>query len=521
MPDRPANRGLSGWPLRTQLVLLLMGLVAAALLIAGLAAAAALRGYLYAQVDRNLTAIATDVGAPAGPNPQVRPDGPVPVRPGPLGPEATYVQVSDAAGAEVQTAAQDASLLDPPVLPVLTAQQAAARAGDPFVVDSESGETRWRAVVLALPDGSGSVAAAQDIGAIDATVSRLVLIELAIGIVVLIVLGVAGRILIRRSLRPLDGVERAAAAIAAGDLGTRAPATDPRTEIGSLAASFNTMADNVEGAFAAQQASEVQAHASAARARASEARLRQFIADASHELRTPLTSVLGFAELYRIGAVEPGAALDDAMGRIEAEAARMGILVDDLLLLARLDQQRPLEQMPVDLVELVNDSVVAARASGPGRDVHVSVEPPIPDGAIVLGDPVRLRQVVDNLLSNALRYSADDRPVSIRVGWRRGDPGGAGAGGGPGGTGSTDRVEIEVSDEGDGMSAEVSERAFERFYRADRARSREQGGSGLGLAIVAAIVAAHDGGVDLESQEGVGTSVRVRLPLSGAPISAG
>jgi two-component system OmpR family sensor kinase len=508
-----------------------MGLVAAALLIAGLAAAAALRGYLYAQVDRNLTAIATDVGAPVGPNPELRPDGPAPARPGPLGPEATYVQVSDAAGAEVQTTADDASLLDPPVLPVLTVQEAAALSGDPFVVDSESGETRWRVVVLALPDGSGSVAAAQDIGAIDATVSRLVLIELAIGIVVLILLGVAGRILIRRSLRPLDGVERAAAAIAAGDLGTRAPATDPRTEIGSLAASFNTMADNVQGAFAAQQTSEVEARASAEQARASEARMRQFIADASHELRTPLTSVLGFAELYRIGAVEPGAPLDDAMGRIEAEAARMGILVDDLLLLARLDQQRPLEQMPVDLVELVNDSVVAARASAPGRDVHVRLEPPIPDGAIVLGDPVRLRQVVDNLLSNALRYSATDRPVSVRVGWWRGDladadadagagaGAGTGAGGGPG-TGSTDHVEIEVSDEGDGMSADVSERAFERFYRADRARSREQGGSGLGLAIVAAIVAAHRGAVDLESQEGIGTSVRVRLPLSRAPIGA-
>jgi two-component system OmpR family sensor kinase len=244
--------------------------------------------------------------------------------------------------------------------------------------------------------------------------------------------------------------------------------------------------------------------------------MRQFIADASHELRTPLTSVLGFAELYRIGAVEPGAPLDDAMGRIEAEAARMGILVDDLLLLARLDQQRPLEQVPVDLVELVNDSVVAARASASGRDIHLSLAPPLPDGATVLGDPVRLRQVVDNLLSNALRYSATDRPISVRVGWPRADPGGAVAG--PGATGSTDCGEIEVSDEGDGMSAEVSQRAFERFYRADRARSREQGGSGLGLAIVAAIVAAHHGSVDLESQEGAGTSVRVRLPLSGALI---
>ncbi len=447
---------VSGWPLRTRLVALLMGLVAVGLLVAGLAAVTALRGYLYTQVDRNLEGMAQAAAQPVGPLP-LPPDARDPSRPGPVGPQITYAQWADATGVEVQTTAGAAALTDPPVLPVVSVQEAADRSGQPFVVDSESGATRWRALIVPLADGEGSVTVAQDIGGIDSTVSRLILIEVAIGLVVLVLLGLAGRVLIRASLRPLEGVEQAAAAIAAGDLAQRAPGDDPRTEIGSLASSFNTMADNVQGAFAAQAASESRAHESAARAQASETRMRQFVADASHELRTPLTSVRGFAELYRIGAVDPGPPLDDAMGRIENEAARMGVLVDDLLLLARLDQQRPMEQEPVDLVGVVGDAVVSARVAAPQREIEVEVDHDS-EAVAVLGDAAALRQVVDNLVSNALRYSPSELPVRVHVG-----------------TTDDGRALVEISDQGEGMAKEVADRAFERFFRADVARSRERG----------------------------------------------
>ncbi|MGB7981356.1 MAG: HAMP domain-containing sensor histidine kinase [Candidatus Nanopelagicales bacterium] len=498
MASGRVHRWVTRWPLRTQIVALLMGLVAVGLLVAGLVAAAALRGYLYTQVDTSLTRIAADMTDPDRPERQL-PPGPAPSGPGPVGQESNYVAYLDPAGATLSTLTGTDS--DPPTLPTLTTAEVAAREGEPFVVDSESGSTRWRVLAVSQPDGSGSVAVAQDIGGIDATVSRLILIEVAIGVAVLVLLALAGRLLIRRSLRPLLGVERAAASIAAGDLSTRAPGADPRTEVGSLATSFNTMADNVEAAFAAQRASESTARSSAATARASEVRMRQFVADASHELRTPLTSVRGFAELYRIGAVAPGPPLDDAMGRIEAEAARMGLLVDDLLLLARLDQQRPLERATVDLVTVVTDAVVAARAAAGAREVRLTRDPHC-EPPKVLGDAARLRQVLDNLLSNALRYSPADQPVTVSLG--HGDPGWAA---------------LEVSDHGEGMPADVAGRAFERFYRADRARSREQGGSGLGLAIVAAIVAAHEGSVQLDTQQGRGTTVRVLLPTGRTPVT--
>jgi two-component system OmpR family sensor kinase len=498
MPGRLVAR-LQATPLRSRLVGLLLLLVAAALLLAGAAVVAALRGYLFSQVDRNLTDMVRPIAsAPLLPVPDA---GFGPDRPGPVGRDVIYVRLSDPTGTTHEVPASSATVTDPPVLPDLTVAEAMALDGRGYVVDSESGDTRWRVISAPLADGSGSVSVAQDIGGIDATVNRLVLIELTIGALVLLVLGITGRILVRRSLRPLGVVEETAAAIAAGDLDRRAPASDPRTEVGSLAHSFNTMVDDLAGALAAQQASELAARESAERARASEARMRQFVADAGHELRTPLTSVRGFAELYRIGAVDQGPALDDAMSRIEAEAARMGVLVDDLLLLARLDQQRPLEITEVDLVDLVTDAVAAARATAPERVLEIHVDGPAV-GLTVPGDPLRLRQVVDNLVSNALLYSPADQPVAVRIGAP------ATADGRP--TWAT----IAVVDHGRGMPPEVAARAFERFYRADAARSRADGGSGLGLSIVAAIVAAHGGTVDLQTTVGQGCRITVSLPLT-------
>ncbi len=498
MPRRLAAR-LQATPLRSRLVALLLLLVTAALLLAGAATVAALRGYLYSQVDRNLT----DLAQARANTPPLPDDGFGPPRPGPVGRDVLYVRVSDPAGATHQVSAQSDTVTDPPALPDLTVAEAAALAGRGYVVDSESGATRWRVVSAPLADGSGSVSVALDISGIDATVNRLVLIELAIGVLVLLVLGVTGRVLVRRSLHPLGVVEETAAAIAAGDLARRAPASDPRTEVGSLARSFNTMVDDLAGALAAQRASEQAARDAAGRARASEARMRQFVADAGHELRTPLTSVRGFAELYRIGAVEQGPALDDAMARIEAEAARMGVLVDDLLLLARLDQQRPLDITEVDVVDLVTDAVAAARAAAPERELAVHVSE-VAVGLWAPGDRLRLRQVVDNLLSNALRYSPADEPVEIRIDRvHAGDltPGWA---------------TISVVDHGAGMAPDVAARVFERFYRADAARSRQEGGSGLGLAIVSAIVAAHGGRVDLATGIDQGCQFTVWLPLEAA-----
>ncbi len=497
MPGRLATR-LQATPLRSRLVGLLLLLVAAALLVAGAATVAALRGYLFSQVDRNLADMVRPM-ASAALRPQLD-DGFGPPRPGPIGRDVTYVRLSDTTGTAHEVLTDPLTVTDPPVLPDLTVTEATNQSGRAYVVDSESGSTRWRVLSEPMSDGSGSVSVAQDIGGIDATVNRLILIELAIGALVLLVLGITGRILVRRSLRPLAVVEETAAAIAGGDLDRRAPASDPRTEVGSLAHSFNTMVDDLAGALAAQRASEQAAHDSAGKAQASEARMRQFVADAGHELRTPLTSVRGFAELYRIGAVDQGPALDDAMSRIEAEAARMGVLVDDLLLLARLDQQRPLDITDVDVVDLVADAVTAARAASPERVLAVHVS----DAAVGLsvpGDPLRLRQVVDNLLSNALRYSPPEQPVDVRIGVL------AAAGVQPG------WATIAVVDHGPGMPPEVAARAFERFYRADAARSRADGGSGLGLAIVAAIVAAHAGRVDLDTGHGQGCRITVSLPL--------
>ena len=224
--------------------------------------------------------------------------------------------------------------------------------------------------------------------------------------------------------------------------------------------------------------------------------MRRFVADASHELRTPLTSIRGFAELHRQGAVTDPAEMSELLARIEDEATRMGLLVDDLLLLARLDQERPLTVDSVDLTGVVGSAVAGARAAQPERSVEVEVADE--SDLTVSGDEPRLRQVVTNLLDNALAYSPPESPVTVRLGpSRRGD---------------SDFVTIEVVDRGPGLTAEQSERVFERFYRVDAARSRAQGGTGLGLSIVAAIVRAHGGSVEVDTTPGEGATFRVLLP---------
>jgi two-component system OmpR family sensor kinase len=320
------------------------------------------------------------------------------------------------------------------------------------------------------------------------------LLEFGVGGVVLVLIAGSGYYVVRRSLRPLVIVETAAEAIAEGDLSQRVPESDPRTEVGSLSQSFNTMVARLESAFAEQAASESEA-------RASEERMRRFVGDASHELRTPLTSIRGFAELYRQGALGTKQDVTRAMSRVEGEASRMGLLVEDLLLLARLDQQRPLENAPVDLLELAGDAVANAHAADPTRSVTLEAVAAGP-APLVSGDAGRLRQVFGNLLSNALTHTPEGTPVVVRV--------------------STDDTTacVEVCDSGAGIPAADRARVFERFFRTDVSRNRASGGTGLGLSIVAALVAAHGGSVDVDDTPGGGATFRVSLPLSTAPEGA-
>jgi two-component system OmpR family sensor kinase len=347
--------------------------------------------------------------------------------------------------------------------------------------------------VLATPlsDGSGTLTVALKLTDVNNTVNRLRFIELIVGLGVLLVLGALGYGVVRSSLKPLVEVETTAEAIAAGDLTRRVPERDPRTEVGRLARSLNAMLAQIEAAFHARETSE-------SAARASEQRMRRFVADASHELRTPLTSIRGFAELYRQGATSAPDDIDRSMKRIEDEAARMGLLVDDLLLLARLDQQRPLERRPVELLALAADAVHDANAAWPGRTVQLRVL--AGDTApVVMGDDARLRQVLSNLLSNAVTHTPVGTVATVTVG-----------------ADGTDAV-LEVSDNGPGLAPDAAERVFERFYRADTSRTRAAGGTGLGLSIVAALVAAHGGTVAVETAPGAGATFRVRLPLA-APL---
>ncbi|MFC7102532.1 sensor histidine kinase [Nonomuraea rubra] len=323
---------------------------------------------------------------------------------------------------------------------------------------------------------------------VDAITTRLVLIELLGGGGILLILAVAGVTIVRHSMRPLREIERTAETIAGGELGRRVPDGDPRTEVGGLARSLNGMLAQIEAAFAARSASE-------AAARRSEDRMRQFVGDASHELRTPLTSIRGFAEYAR---QNPGADPVELMQRVEKAAGRMSVLVDDLLLLARVDQQRPLKMRPVDMLALAADAVQDARILAPDRLVKLDVV----GGAalIVSGDEVRLRQVVTNLVTNAIVHTEPGSPIIVRAG------------------ASGDKLFVEVVDHGPGLTPEQVEHVFERFYRADSARSRrrsaEDRGSGLGLAIVQALVRAHDGTVTVDSSPEGGSTFRVELPLA-------
>lgn len=384
-----------------------------------------------------------------------------------------------------------------PELPRLDSVAVAGRDGRPFTADATSGGGTWRAVAVPTTAGKGgrsegSVVVAGSHRDVDDAMSRLTRKVLLIDAAVLVSLGLAGWFAVRGGLRPLRRIEATAGAIASGDLSRRVPQlAAPRTELGRLSTSLNGMLDRIEEGNAARAETE---H-----------RMRRFIADVSHELRTPLAGIKGFTELYRMGGMPERADVDASMSRIEREAGRLVGLVEELLLLARLDEDAAaaaaastLQVTPMDLRTLAADALHDLRALDPQRPVTLTGPRGGPPAAApVVGDEARLHQVTSNLVGNAVAHTPTGTPVRI-------------------GVGTSDGCAIlEFHDEGPGMTADQAERAFDRFYRADKARARARpgGGAGLGLAIVDSLVRAHGGRVEIETALGEGANFRIVLPL--------
>ena len=376
-----------------------------------------------------------------------------------------------------------------------------ADSGKPYYLESSTGT--WRVRVDRIPNGHGFAVNAVSLSELEKTQDTLVIINIVVALLALLFLAAASATVVRVGLRPLTRMEETAARIAGGDLSQRVADADPHTESGRLGLALNAMLHRIEEAAGARADSE--------------RRLRQFLADAAHELRTPLTSIQGFAELYRRGGAPPGPALDEAMETIENEVGRMRLLVNDLFTLARLDEERPLADGRVDLLAVAAEAVRDAHVRVPERFVRLAA---LDDGqdtfepVTVPGDEARIRQVVANLVSNALQHTSDDVRVVVRVGrppaLEKERPPTTVIGDAL--PFNSPIAAVEVCDAGPGMAEEDAARVFERLYRADASRSRRHGGAGLGLAIVAAIVQAHHGRIELWTSPGKGARFRVQLP---------
>jgi two-component system OmpR family sensor kinase len=471
--------------LRARLVLGVIVLAAIGLAAADIATYASLRSFLLDRTDQSLQESSAGLGRMLDhgrcPGDEGRP--PPGTRPG------DFVQVRSLDGevlCNVQVTLFSGEKPSPPQLPAtidVPATGEGPERAEYFTVEAQDGGDRYRVRASVDPRGQSQVIVATSLADVDATLRRLLLIELLVTAAVLAALAALGLWVVRLGLRPLDAIGSTASAIAAGDLSRRVERAEPHTEVGRLGLALNAMLGQIETAFRAREASE--------------RKLRRFVADASHELRTPLAAVRAYAELFERGADRRPDDLARSMAGITRESERMSLLVDDLLLLAHLDEGRPLERKPVELSEVVGEAVETARTVEPDRPVDLRAEQ-----AAVLGDRHRLRQIVDNLLSNVRAHTPAGAPVSVRVGRDNGS------------------AVIEVADSGPGMNGEEAERVFERFYRTDRSRSRASGGVGLGLAIVAAVAEAHGGTVGARSEPGHGATFRIMLPLADAQPAA-
>ena len=457
--------------LRTRLVLGVVVLAAAGLVAADAATYTSLRSFLVQRVDNTLE---SDHGSfEHGHGPDGRRSG-----------SSEFVQYRTRDGTTVLETRPGGppgqSTAPAPQLPTTISMRGASQRGPDtvryFTVSAQSGGDRYRVRASYEGNSTDMLIVALSLHDVDGTLHRLLMIELLVTGVVLLALGGIGVWVVSLGLRPLRAIEKTAGAIASGDLSQRVERAEERTEVGRLGLALNAMLSQIESAFKAREASE--------------RKLRRFVADASHELRTPLAAVRAYAELFTRGADRRPDDLARAMTGITRESERMSLLVQDLLLLARLDEGRPLEREPVQLDEVVAEAVETARMVEPGRPIELDA-----DTAVVLGDRDRLRQIVDNLLSNVRAHTPPGTPVHVTVGRVDGE------------------AVIEVQDEGPGLSQKQLERVFERFYRADQSRARASGGVGLGLSIVAAVAEAHAGSVGVRSVQAGGATFRITLPL--------
>jgi two-component system OmpR family sensor kinase len=478
---------VSGWSLRSRLLLATLVVVAIGIGTSDFVAHASLKNYLIKQVDTQLTGVANgSVGRlnRAGIEPNANEDdangSPFRiVRPLRGVPTETLVTLLDSNGNELGRLGGDiTNSLQTMRFNGFTIAKVAATKGLPFTVKGvrDGGDTR--AIAQVLPTGLGSIVVAVSLAGVDRTLHEMTWLFLLISLIILVLIAFLSRFIIRISLRPLSEVEGTAAAIAAGDLSARLPDNNPKTEVGKLTRSLNTMLSRIEESFAVRVASE--------------SKLRQFVADASHELRTPLTAIRGFAELHRQGAVEGVEKTKELIGRIEKESIRMGSLVEDLLLLARMDEARPVSMEPVDLTHVLEECIASARAAGPDHPITADIEPDI----FVLGDNKRIHQAIANLLANARTHTPLGTKITVRAKSGKGD------------------TRVSVSDEGPGLSPADQKKIFERFFRADPSRQRSSGeGSGLGLSIVDAIMKLHGGSVSVESELGRGATFTLTFPI--------
>jgi|694.fasta_scaffold28211_8 two-component system OmpR family sensor kinase len=468
---------LSLWSLRNRLILASVVLASFAIIASDFAANAALRTYLISQVDDqliNISSTSLNRLDRAGIAPLEADDKNSPFKilePLRGVPTATSITLLDIDGNLIGQVGGELGGKNFAVTG-MKIDEVSQYKNRPFTIEGKDGQPDIRALAQMLPTGMGSVIVADSLEKVDKTLSQLRFLFLILGLIALITIAMAARWIIALGLKPLEAVEDTAEAIAAGDLSARLPAAKPDTEVGRLTTSLNTMLARIEESFTARVESEN--------------KLRRFVADASHELRTPLTAIRGFAELHRQGAVVGEEKTKELINRIEKESVRMSSLVEDLLLLARLDQSRELAKEPVDLNTLITEAVASARAAGPNHPIEIKLEA---SEIFVLGDSQRIHQVIANLLANARAHTPNGTEISITA------------------MQGVSETTIAVSDKGPGLSKADQDRIFERFYRADPSRVRNSGeGSGLGLSIVDAVMKAHGGYVSVKSEIGQGAT---------------
>jgi two-component system, OmpR family, sensor kinase len=468
--------------LRGRLLIGVISLVAVGLLVSDVATYLTLHNSLVSRIDDQLqrrSTVETAVAVIASPGCQRR--GPSSASDFPTG-TITALLGTDGSVVTACAIAQGAAVsAASPVIPKNLPSTGIDIPATPYTVEGTGGVSQYRMTNWRENSfGGQNVVFAIPLTPVQSTLSQLLQLEALIGLGVLGAIAVLALLIIRIGLRPLQRMGAVAQDIAAGDLSKRVEPATPKTEIGRLGLALNGMLSQIELAFEQRKASEQ--------------RLRRFIADASHELRTPLTSIRGYSEMLRRGAAESPTDADLARRRIEEESVRMSVLVDDMLLIARLDQGRPLENKPVNLEAIAKDAAADARAVAPQREITLNAPGPV----VVEGDDTRLRQVLGNLVRNALVHTPQQSSIEIGV--------------------STDDGvgRLSVADHGPGLRPEELEHIFEPFYRADPSRARDSGGAGLGLSIVSAVVSAHGGEVHVKETSGGGVTFEVVLPLASS-----